>query len=78
MKKMKLKKGSLVVIHGSVVHMSEVNNSPVSRHAYTLHMTERSSTWSPDNWYENYSGKFNVTRLQRPPEMPFRGFDDWK
>lgn len=60
------KKGSLVVIHGSVVHMSEVNNSPVSRHAYTLHMTERSSTWSPDNW------------LQRPPEMPFRGFDDWK
>jgi len=59
-------KGSVVVIHGSVVHMSEVNHSSQSRHAYTFHMIERSAEWSSENW------------LQRPQEMPFKGFDDWK
>jgi len=58
------KKGALVVIHGWVVHMSEANTSPSSRQAYTFHMVERKSHWSPDNW------------LQRP-NMPFKSFD-WK
>jgi len=57
------KKGSLVVIHGYVVHMSEANTSSFSRHAYTFHMIEKSATWSPDNW------------LQRP-DMPFKSFEE--
>jgi len=56
-------KGSLVVIHGAVVHMSEANSSEFSRHAYTFHMIERNAKWSPDNW------------LQRP-DMPFQSFDE--
>jgi len=52
-------KGSLIVIHGSVVHMSAQNTSPISRHAYTFHMIEANSLFSSDNW------------LQRSKEMPF-------
>ncbi|XP_053552002.1 phytanoyl-CoA dioxygenase domain-containing protein 1 isoform X2 [Bombina bombina] len=44
-------KGSLVLIHGEVVHKSEMNNSANSRHAYSFHVMETKDTrWSPDNW----------------------------
>ncbi|XP_068105910.1 phytanoyl-CoA dioxygenase domain-containing protein 1 isoform X2 [Hyperolius riggenbachi] len=53
-------KGSLVLIHGEVVHKSELNNSPDSRHAYSFHVMEsENTTWSPQNW------------LQPTPELPF-------
>lgn len=56
--------GSLVVLHGAVVHLSSENTSKKSRHAYTMHVVEGapSHTWLPDNW------------LQRPPDMPFEPF----
>jgi len=57
------KKGSVVVIHGSVVHMSERNTSPHSRHVYTFHLVERDAVYSPENW------------LQYPPDIKFKGFD---
>jgi len=57
------KKGSVVLIHGSVVHMSEVNESNLSRHVYTFHMVDNTSVYSPDNW------------LQRDQIMPFRRFN---
>jgi len=53
------KKGSLVVIHGSVVHMSEPNRSTKSREVYTYHMIDKKTKYSHDNW------------LQRP-DMPFQ------
>jgi len=53
------KKGTMVLIHGHVVHMSHDNTSNVSRHAYTWHMMDASSKYSNDNW------------LQRPQEAPF-------
>jgi len=56
------KKGSVVLINGSVVHMSEVNESEFSRHVYTFHMVDRPAEYSPENW------------LQRDANMPFRGF----
>jgi len=56
-------KGSLVVIHGCIVHYSEQNRSEHSRHAYTFHMVEADAVWSPENW------------LQRPKEMPFVQMD---
>lgn len=49
--------GSLVLIHGQVVHFSEQNKSEKSRHAYTFHIIEQKDTkYSEENW------------LQPPPE----------
>ncbi|CAD5114349.1 DgyrCDS3487 [Dimorphilus gyrociliatus] len=45
-----VKKGSLIVIDGLVVHKSERNTSERSRHIYTFHMVENSSKWSERNW----------------------------
>ena len=45
-------KGSLVLIHGNVVHRSEHNHSDKSRHAYTLHLVDfHDTTYSEENWY---------------------------
>uniref|UniRef100_A0A8D3DF54 Phytanoyl-CoA dioxygenase domain-containing protein 1 n=1 Tax=Scophthalmus maximus TaxID=52904 RepID=A0A8D3DF54_SCOMX len=43
-----VKKGSVVLIHGQVVHRSAENNSEDSRHVYTFHIMESQDTrWSP-------------------------------
>ncbi len=44
------KKGSLVLLHGLLPHMSLANKSPIPRHAFTLHAYDRSSFYPPDNW----------------------------
>ncbi|XP_072287851.1 phytanoyl-CoA dioxygenase domain-containing protein 1 isoform X2 [Pyxicephalus adspersus] len=50
-------KGSLVLIHGEVVHKSELNTSSDSRHAYSFHVMEsENASWSPDNWLQPSSG----------------------
>ncbi|XP_051836102.1 phytanoyl-CoA dioxygenase domain-containing protein 1 isoform X2 [Antechinus flavipes] len=55
-----IQKGGLILIHGEVVHKSELNQSTHSRHAYTFHIMESKDThWSQDNW------------LQPTPELPF-------
>lgn len=54
--------GTLVVLHGLLPHLSYVNTSPRSRHAFTLHVVEASATYPKDNW------------LVRGPEMQARGF----
>lgn len=52
--------GTVVLLHGDLVHWSSHNHSSTSRHAYTLHLVESDQcTWSPDNW------------LQRP-SLPFK------
>lgn len=57
--------GSLVLIHGEVVHKSERNLSEYSRHAYTFHAIERAETvYSTDNW------------LQPTDQLPFPGVLD--
>lgn len=56
-------KGSLIVLHGLLPHKSLANRSARSRHAYTLHLIDANSRYAPDNW------------LQRPVEMPLRGFN---
>lgn len=51
-------KGSLVIIHGQVVHRSELNKSDKSRHAYTFHVIETENTeYSKDNWLQPPAGK---------------------
>lgn len=46
-----VKAGSLVVIHGDLIHQSFENQSSKSRHALSLHVVDTEScTWAPDNW----------------------------
>jgi phytanoyl-CoA hydroxylase len=59
---LEVKAGALVVFHGKLPHYSAPNRSPVSRHAYTLHVTDARAAYSPRNW------------LQRSPALPVRGF----
>ena len=54
--------GTLVVFHGLLPHYSAANRSALSRHAYTLHVTDASARYSPRNW------------LQRGSQFPPRGF----
>ncbi len=54
--------GTLVVFHGLLPHYSAANRSAQSRLAYTLHVTDAGSVYSPANW------------LQRGPGLPVRGF----
>ena len=56
--------GSLVLLHGSLVHMSMPNRSSRSRHAYIIHMVEADAKWPEDNW------------LQRPSDFPFKNLNE--
>jgi phytanoyl-CoA hydroxylase len=56
------KAGTLVCFHGLLPHYSAPNRSPVSRHAYTLHVTDGRTAYSPQNW------------IQRDASFPVRGF----
>ncbi len=55
--------GTMVVLHGLLPHWSDVNRSPTSRHAYSLHCISESAGYPPWNW------------LQRPPSLPLRRLD---
>jgi phytanoyl-CoA hydroxylase len=50
--------GTLVVLHGAVMHASAANTSLVSRHAYSVHYVDASAKWERSNW------------LQRAPDFP--------
>jgi phytanoyl-CoA hydroxylase len=56
------KAGSLVMFHGLLPHYSAPNRSAFSRHAYTLHVTDGATAYSPQNW------------IQRDERLPVRGF----
>jgi len=60
---LKARKGTLIVLHGLLPHLSRENRSPGSRHAYTLHVIDASSDYPENNW------------LQRSAEMSLRGFE---
>jgi phytanoyl-CoA hydroxylase len=46
------KKGTVIVLDGLVPHLSYANRSPVSRHAYTLHLVSARSEYLPTNWLQ--------------------------
>ena len=56
-----IKAGSLVLIHGNVLHKSEKNTSPRSRYAYTFHVIEGADGWEYDkrNWLQPSEGGFS-------------------
>jgi phytanoyl-CoA hydroxylase len=59
---LEVRKGTLIVLHPLLPHLSRENRSAKSRHAYTLHIIDASVKYPEENW------------LQRAPEMPLRGF----
>ena len=47
--------GTMILLHGNLVHCSYENTSPKSRHAFTMHVIEGDGTkWAEDNWYVRY------------------------
>lgn len=55
--KVPVRSGGLVLIHGRVLHKSNPNTSQDTRFAYTFHVYDTESQWSPFNWIqekENY------------------------
>jgi phytanoyl-CoA hydroxylase len=60
---LEVKKGALIVLHGLLPHLSRVNRSTRSRHAYTLHVIDGRCRYPEDNW------------LRRAASMPLRGFE---
>jgi phytanoyl-CoA hydroxylase len=55
------KRGTLVLLDGTVPHLSAANTSDKPRHAYTIHAIDGAAEYLDDNW------------LQRPT-LPLRGF----
>ncbi len=55
------KRGTLVLLHGALPHLSGANRSDKPRHAYSLHAIDATADYLPDNW------------LQRPT-LKSRGF----
>ncbi|OJD11369.1 hypothetical protein AJ78_07849 [Emergomyces pasteurianus Ep9510] len=63
---LEVKAGSLVLIHGNVLHQSERNTSERSRFAYTFHVIEGAEGWTYDekNWLQPEPGE-GFTKLFR-------------
>merc|ERR1712154_193616 len=59
-KPIECKAGDLLVIHGSVDHLSLPNVSNKPRQTYQLHLVEgpgENITWSPQNWLQYPEGR---------------------
>jgi len=59
---LEVEKGTLIVLHPLLPHLSRENRSAKSRQAYTLHVIDAASDYPAENW------------LQRSKEMPLSGF----
>jgi phytanoyl-CoA hydroxylase len=44
--------GSMVIFHDHMPHYSSQNRSDFSRHAFTLHVAEKTARWSGGNWLQ--------------------------
>lgn len=47
-----VKKGTLVLIHGNLLHKSEKNTSPKGRMIYTFHVIEGENEYDGRNWLQ--------------------------
>lgn len=53
--------GSVVIFHDHMPHYSSENHSDMSRHAFTLHVAEKTAHWSSENWLQRPSlGSFDL------------------
>lgn len=59
--------GSIVLLHGDLVHFSHANVSDKQRHAYTLHVVEsRNHKWAEDNWIQRPNNPFRFLYHHNP------------
>jgi phytanoyl-CoA hydroxylase len=49
---LEVSRGSLIILHGLLPHMSHENTSTHSRHAYSLHLMSGEHTFAADNWLQ--------------------------
>ncbi|XP_014484966.1 PREDICTED: phytanoyl-CoA dioxygenase isoform X2 [Dinoponera quadriceps] len=48
-----VRKGTCILLHGQILHLSASNRSNVPRHAYTFHVIEtKDATYAKDNWLQ--------------------------
>lgn len=52
---LEVKKGTAIVLHGYLPHASEKNTSGQSRHAFTLHFTDKQDGFPGTNWMRGYT-----------------------
>ncbi|CAM9011797.1 unnamed protein product [Wickerhamomyces anomalus] len=63
--KIKCRKGSLILIHNSVLHRSNLNFSDSSRYAYAFHVIDGAAEYDELNWLQvPPSGGANFTKLE--------------
>ena len=55
--------GTLVLIHGNILHKSEKNTSPKSRFIYTFHVIEGQEKYDERNWLQIPGGPQAFTKL---------------
>ena len=55
---LEIEAGDLVLLHHSLVHYSEANESQMSRHAYSIHVIEsgKGVEYNEDNWLQRTDG----------------------
>jgi hypothetical protein len=58
-----VKAGSLVLIHGNILHKSEKNTSPKGRIIYTFHIIEGEEHYDGKNWLQVPGGPAAFTKL---------------
>jgi phytanoyl-CoA hydroxylase len=52
---LEVKKGTLILLHGLLPHLSGPNTSDFSRHAYTIHIVDGAAHYPADNWLQRSS-----------------------
>ena len=53
--------GSVVLFNDHMPHYSAQNRSPLSRHAFTIHVAEKNAKWSDKNWLQRPNlGSFDL------------------
>ncbi|TGO36571.1 hypothetical protein BHYA_0121g00320 [Botrytis hyacinthi] len=62
-KKLEVKAGTLILMHGNLMHKSEANRSSKSRVAFNFGVVEGEHGWLEDNYLQPYEGTTNFERL---------------
>ena len=63
--------GTLVIIHGNVLHKSEANRSQNSRYIYTFHVIEGQAQYDEKNWSDPVSTYTYINSRLQPTEKGF-------
>jgi phytanoyl-CoA hydroxylase len=63
-KKLEVKAGTLVLMHGSLMHTSEANTSKKSRVAFNFGVVEGTHEWPADNYLQPYEGQSEFEKLE--------------